>query len=51
MWLYPNAQLMTAKFSVANHGNTTAFVKIYQGTILFYYISSLILSIYFIAIS
>ncbi|XP_050531847.1 uncharacterized protein LOC126900284 isoform X2 [Daktulosphaira vitifoliae] len=28
MWLYPNAQLMSAKFTVINSGNTTAFVKI-----------------------
>lgn len=33
MWLYPNAQLMTAQFSVTNNGNTTAFVKICQGAI------------------
>lgn len=41
MWLYPNAQLMTAKFSVANHGNTTAFIKICQGTnfLNFYYLA------------
>lgn len=45
MWLYPNAQLMTAKFSVVNYGNTTAFVKICQGTILFFYILYLILSV------
>jgi len=33
MWLYPIPQLMTAQFSVTNSGNTTAFVKICQGTI------------------
>jgi len=35
MWLYPNPQCMTSQFSVTNSGNTTAFVKIYQGTCYF----------------